>query len=160
MALIITLIVIGIMLLAIELLITPGFGLPGILGLLSVVGSIALAFVEYGQTTGLIILAIVILTLSFFTWLFLRSKTWKKISLSESISSKANTTPQEDGLDVGVKGHTISRLAPSGKARFGHLDCEVWSISGIIDSGSSIEIAYIEGNKIIVQPSVEKHTEE
>ncbi|MFA7180963.1 MAG: NfeD family protein [Bacteroidales bacterium] len=152
MALIITLVVIGILLLAIELLITPGFGLPGILGLLSIIGGVVLSFIEYGNLTGIIVLACVIATLSAFTWMVLRSKTWKSISLSESISSKSDTTPLEKGLATGRTGVALSRLAPSGKARFDGIDAEVWSQSGIINSGTLIQITNTDGNKITVKP--------
>lgn len=151
MALIITLIAIGILLLAIELLITPGFGLPGILGIASIVGSVVLAFINYGAIIGLIVLGIVILVLSTCTFLLLRSDTWKNISLKESISFKADTTPEEKGLAAGAQGVTISRLAPAGKARFQDKDTEVWSQSGMIDNGSQIEIVEVEGSKIIVR---------
>ncbi|MDD2584420.1 MAG: NfeD family protein [Bacteroidales bacterium] len=151
MALIITLIAIGLLLLAIELLITPGFGLPGILGLVSIIGSVVLSFIEYGHTTGLIVLGVVIVILSVCTWLILRSNTWKNISLKESISSRTGSSPQDKGLTVGIKGVAISRLSPSGKARFNSHDIEVWSQSGVINNGTLIEIVDIDGRKITVK---------
>ncbi len=151
MALIITLILIGVLLLAIELLIIPGFGLTGILGLLSIIGGIVLSFTMYGQTTGFIIMFSVILLLFLFTIIILRSKTWKKLSLKESINSKVDTQPNEKGLSVGVTGVTLSRLAPAGRARFNTTDTEVHSQEGIIPSGSKIEISRIEENKIFVR---------
>lgn len=151
MALIITLIAIGILLLAIELLITPGFGLPGILGLVSIIGAVVLSFVEFGQLTGLIVLGLVIFILSICTWLILRSDTWKNISLKESITSRADNSPEEKGLTPGTKGVAISRLAPSGKARFDTYDTEVWSQSGMINNGTLIEIVDVEGSKITVK---------
>jgi len=60
MSLIITLIVIGLILLAIEVLIIPGFGVAGILGLLSLAGAAVLGFTMFSTTTGLIILAVII----------------------------------------------------------------------------------------------------
>lgn len=151
MALILTLIAIGILLLAIELLITPGFGLPGILGLLSIIGAVVFSFIEYGYTIGIIVLVLAILTLAISTWLLLRSDTWKNISLKESISYKTDTTPKEKGLAIGAIGITISRLAPSGKARFHGHDTEVWSQYGMIDNGTQIEIVEVEGSKITVK---------
>ena len=50
MELVITLFVIGLILILVEMLIIPGFGIPGILGLLSVLGSIAYSFYEFGKT--------------------------------------------------------------------------------------------------------------
>ncbi len=151
MALIITLIAIGILLLAIELLITPGFGLPGILGIASIAGAVVLSFINFGSIVGLIVLGVVIVVLSVCTWLLLRSDTWKNISLKESISFKADTTPEEKGLAIGTKGIAISRLAPAGKARFEGHDTEVWSQSGMIDNGSQIEIVDVAGNKIFIK---------
>jgi membrane-bound ClpP family serine protease len=151
MALIITLILLGILLLAIEVLIIPGFGFAGIIGLLSIIGAVILAFVEYGQVTGLAVLGGVILITSLSTWLMLRSGTWKKISLRDTIGSKVDTAPEEKGLVAGAQGVTISRLAPGGKARFGHTDVEVYSRSGIINNGSKVEILNTDESKIIVK---------
>lgn len=151
MALIITLIILGIVLIAIELLIIPGFGFAGILGLLSIVGAVILSFTTYGQVTGLIVLGSVILLLSLCTWLVLRSKTWRKLTLRESISSAVDILPSEKGLSAGTHGVTLSRLAPAGKARFGNTDTEVHSQEGIIPNGSKIEIARIEESKIFVR---------
>jgi membrane-bound ClpP family serine protease len=151
MTLIITLIAVGILLLAIEVLIIPGFGFAGVIGLLSIIGAVILAFVEYGQVTGLIVLGCVILITSVATWLILRSNTWKNISLKDIISSKVDSAPEEKGLSVGTQGVAISRLAPSGMARFGKTDTEVRSRSGMIDSGKAIEIVTTDDSKIIVK---------
>jgi len=151
MTLIITLIAVGILLLAIEVLIIPGFGFAGAIGLLSIIGAVVLAFVEFGQVTGLIVLGCVILITSVSTWLMLRSNTWKNISLRDIISSKVDSAPEEKGLSVGTQGVAISRLAPSGMARFGKTDTEVRSRSGMINSGSAIEIVTTDDSKIIVK---------
>lgn len=151
MTLIITLIAVGILLLAIEVLIIPGFGFAGVIGLMSIIGAVVLAFVEFGQVTGLIVLGFVILITSVSTWLILRSNTWKNISLRDIISSKVDSAPEEKGLSVGTQGVAISRLAPSGMARFGKTDTEVRSRSGMINSGSAIEIVTTDDSKIIVK---------
>lgn len=151
MTLIITLIALGILLLAIEVLIIPGFGFAGVIGLLSIIGAVILAFVEYGQVTGLIVLGCVIVITSLSTWLILRSKTWKNISLRDTISSKVDNAPEEKGLTAGTQGVAISRLAPGGKVRFGNTDVEVYSRSGIINNGAKVQIVNTEESKIIVK---------
>lgn len=151
MTLIITLIALGILLLAIEVLIIPGFGFAGVIGLLSIIGAIILAFVEYGQVTGLLVLGCVIVITSLSTWLILRSKTWKNISLRDTISSKVDNAPEEKGLTAGTQGVAISRLAPGGKVRFGNTDVEVYSRSGIINNGAKVQIVNTEESKIIVK---------
>jgi membrane-bound ClpP family serine protease len=153
MSLIITLIVIGIILLAIEVLIVPGFGIPGILGLLSLIGAAILGFTMFDKTTGLIILGSIIVATSVSTWLILRSKTWKMATLHEKITSKSDSLPSEKGISEGTTGITISRLAPMGKARFGEVDTEVSSIQGIIDRGCQVEVVSTDDGKIIVKQS-------
>jgi membrane-bound ClpP family serine protease len=151
MTLIITLILLGILLIAIELLIIPGFGFAGIIGLVSIIGGIILSFTEFGQVTGLLVLGGVIVSLSLFTWMILRSGTWKRLTLKDSISSKVDTNPSDKGLEPGAIGVTLSRLSPMGKARFTYIDTEVLSQDGIINSGTQIEITRIEDSKIIVK---------
>src|SRR5574344_1605262 len=101
MSLIITLIIIGLILLAIEVLIIPGFGVAGILGLLALAGAAVLGFTMFDTTTGLIVLAAIILATSISTWLILRSKTWKRATLKEKISSRVDTNPEEKGITPG-----------------------------------------------------------
>ena len=156
MSLIITLIVIGIILLAIELLIIPGFGIAGVLGLLSVIGAVVLAFVQLGTSMGLIVLGGTIVLLTVMTILILRSKTWKKLSLKENIDAKVDSDPAEKGLTIGMIGITISRLAPAGKIRINNFDIEARSYDAIIDSGKQVEIIAIEDNKVTVKEVVEE----
>lgn len=151
MLLIITLILVGLILLGIELLIIPGFGVSGILGLLSIVGAIFFAFYQFGETTGLIVLGVTLLSSVIFTWLILRSKTWKNMGLKNSISSKVDINPNDKGLHIGQKGLSLSRIAPMGRARFGSVDTEVSSLGGIIPNSKEVEIISFEDNKIYVK---------
>lgn len=155
MSLIITLIIIGLILLAIEVLIIPGFGVAGILGLLALAGAAVLGFTMFDTTTGLIVLAAIILATSISTWLILRSKTWRRATLKEKISSRVDTNPEEKGITPGSVGITTSRLAPSGKARISGEDVEVVSREGIISSGSPIEVISTDDGKIIVRKSIQ-----
>ena len=70
MGVIISLVIIGIVLMFAEIMIIPGFGVAGILGILSMGGSCYYAFYEYGQAEGFIVLAInlvlIICSLPFF----------------------------------------------------------------------------------------------
>ncbi|MDD3273224.1 MAG: NfeD family protein [Bacteroidales bacterium] len=153
MSLIITLIVIGLLLLAIEVLIIPGFGVAGILGLISLAGAAVLGFSMFNTATGLIILAVIILSTAISTWMILRSNTWKRATLNEKISSRVDTNPEEKGIGPGAQGITTSRLAPSGKARVAGKDVEVISREGIISSGSEIEVISVDDGKIVVRKS-------
>ncbi len=151
MGLIITLIAIGLLLIAIEVLIIPGIGIAGILGVLSLIGAVFVSFSMYGATTGLIILGAIIFILIIFTWVILRSNTWKKLTLNDSIKSKVNTTIEENSLSIGEIGTVTARLSPIGKVRFKSTEAEVKSLDGIINSGETVKIIKIEDNTIIVK---------
>ena len=85
MAFIITLIVIGLILLMAELTIIPGFGIAGILGLASFIGAIVLAFTQFGSVVGFCVLFGALVVCGVLVFFILRSKTWRKISLKQSI---------------------------------------------------------------------------
>jgi membrane-bound ClpP family serine protease len=152
MGLIITLIAIGVVLLLAELLLIPGIGISGILGLLSLGGAIFIAFFYHSQGMGIVVLAISIVICVAGVWYALRAKTWKRLSLSHEIAAKAVPLPQEQGIQIGMKGRTLGRLIPSGKARFGAIDTEVYAFQGVIDPGTEVEVVQIEDLRIFVVP--------
>lgn len=152
MALIISLIIIGLALLFAEILLIPGVGLAGILGVISMGGSCYFAFADYGMTTGLVVLAIILLILILMMVWVLRAKTWKRMSLDTNIDSKA--VALEIPVSVGDKGVTMTRIAPMGNARFGDKSVEVTSFEGIINSGVEVEVVSVDGMKVVVKSTV------
>lgn len=149
MALIITLILVGIVLILAEILLIPGVGVAGILGLLSLGGSCWYAFYEFGNMTGGIVTGIVALLIVLTTIYVLRAKTWKRMSLETNIDSKA---VEDDSayVSLGLRGVAVTRLAPMGVVRFGEKAVEVKAVEGIIDAGSEVEVMMIEDHKIYV----------
>lgn len=152
MALIISLAVLGILLIIAEIILIPGIFIAGTLGLLSMAASCYFAFDYYGQTAGIITVAANVLLAVVCTVLSLRSKTWKKLSLQTEIDSRADSTPEDKGLTVGMEGMTITRLNPMGKVMFGNTTTECTARNGIIDPGKKVTVILIEDNKIYVKP--------
>lgn len=149
MGFIITLILVGLVLIFAEILLVPGVGIAGILGLLSMGGSCFYAFYEYGNTVGAIVTAVnAVLIVALTVWV-LRAKTWKKMSLETNIDSKAVAGVY---LSVGDHGRTITRIAPMGSARFGETVVEVKAVEGMLDPGVEVEVVLIEDNRIYVKP--------
>ena len=152
MALIISLTIIGILLIIAEIALIPGIFVAGTLGLLAMAGSCWLAFDQYGQTAGLITIAVNILLAVTSTVLTLRSKTWKKLSLHTEIDSRTDSAPEDKGIAVGSEGKTITRLAPMGKVLFGDITVECTARNGLIDPGQEVTVILIDDNKIYVKP--------
>lgn len=150
MGFVIMLILIGLVLIFTEILLIPGVGVAGILGILSLGGSCYYAFYELEPIVGYIVTSVNLALLIGLTVFALRSKTWKKLALETKIDSKAVDT--DNVLALGDKGRTMTRLAPIGAMRFGNKVVEVKAVEGIIDAGVDVEVVLIEDNKIYVSP--------
>ena len=152
MALIITLILIGLVLLLAELLLIPGVGVAGVLGLAALIGANFIAFFYHPHPVGIIVLLITMVICILGVLYALRAKTWKRLSLKQEIVSKAIPLPQDLGIHTGMRGKTLGRLIPSGKARLGNHDVEVYAFQGVIDPGTEVEVVQIEDLHIFVVP--------
>ena len=153
MGFIIVLILVGLVLIFAEILLIPGIGIAGILGLLSMGGSCFYAFHQMGTTSGAIVTAVNALLILGLTIWVLRAKTWKRFTLDTNIDSKAVA---EDGnrLSVGDRGKTLTRLAPMGSVRVDDYVFEAKILEGMADPGVDVEIILIEDNRIYVRPVV------
>lgn len=150
MGFIITLILVGLVLIFAEILLIPGVGVAGILGLLSMGGSCFYAFNQMGNTVGAIVTGVNALLIVALTVWVLRAKTWKRLTLETNIDSKAVSS---DGvISVGERGKTVTRLAPMGMVLFDADSVEVKALEGMIDPGVEVEVVMIEDNRIYVKP--------
>ena len=154
MGLIISLIIIGLLLLFAEILLIPGVGFAGILGLVSLGGSCFYAFNQMGGTMGAIVTAVNVALVVGLSIYVLRAKTWKRLSLDTNIDSKAVA---DTGLAVGDRGVTVSRLAPMGSVRFDTELVEVKALEGFVDPEVEVEIVLMEDGKIYVKPVSEEY---
>lgn len=151
MGFVITLILVGLVLVFAEILLIPGVGIAGVLGILSLGGSCYYAFVQISTTAGVIVTAVNIVLIVALTIWVLRAKTWKKMTLETNIESKA-VSSESAVLAVGDRGKTITRLAPMGTVRFGENAVEVKALEGLVDPGTDVEVVLIEDNRIYVRP--------
>lgn len=147
-------ILVGLVLIFAEILLIPGVGVAGVLGLLSIGGSCFYAFNQLGNTTGAIVTAVNALLLVALTIWVLRAKTWKRLALDTKVDSKAVSS--DTRISVGDKGVTVTRLVPMGMVRFGNDSVEVKALEGMVDPGVDVEVVMIEDNRIFVRPSGEE----
>lgn len=154
MGFIIVLILVGLVLIFAEILLIPGIGIAGVLGLLSMGGSCFYAFNQLGTNAGVIVTIVNAALIVALTIWVLRAKTWKRFTLNTNIDSKAIDL-FEDKLSVGDRGRTLSRLSPMGSAKIMDEVYEVKALEGMIDSGIEIEVVLIEDNRIYVKPYIE-----
>ncbi len=146
---IIIVILVGVALVALEIVALPG-AICGIFGGILLVIGVWQSYAQYGTTAGIItLLASIVVTIVMLV-ILLKSGTWKRFSLNESSDGKTNQIDNAT-VAVGSQGTCLSRLAPAGKAQFGNEIVEVHSEGEFIDEQSTVEVIAIEGYKIIVK---------
>ena len=155
MGLIISLIIIGLVLILAEILLIPGVGVAGVLGLLSMGGSCFYAFHEFGNVTGGVVTGLNAVLLVVLLVYVLRAKTWKRMTLETNIDSKA-VADESSAVAVGDRGKTLTRLAPMGSVRFGEDVAEVKALEGMIDPGADVEVVMIEDKRIYVRIALDE----
>lgn len=155
MGLIISLIIIGLVLILAEILLIPGVGIAGVLGLLSMGGSCFYAFHELGNLTGGIVTGVNVVLLVVLLIYVLRAKTWKRMALETNIDSRA-VADESSVVAVGDKGKALTRLAPMGSVRFGDNVAEVKALEGMIDPGADVEVVMIEDKRIYVRIALDE----
>ena len=152
MAWIIALVVLGIILMFIEIFLTPGFGVAGVLSLIAFVTGSWYSFTFVGSTAGIVTTCISVALVILMMILVLRSKTWKRLELKTEVDSKMNE--EADLVHPGDEGKTLTRLAPMGTALFGAMSVEVKSWDNtMVAPGTPVRVEMIDDNKkVIVKP--------
>ncbi len=147
---IILLIFCGLVFLFAELFLLPGLSVGAFLSLACYGGAVYVAFDRFSTETGLwCIAAIVVLSLIVIA-VSLRSKTWRRLSLEQRITS--SNREESMPVAVGARGRTVSRLAPVGRVEFAGRMYEAKSQAGYIDSGVEVEAVDFDDFSIIVKP--------
>ena len=149
--LIISLLVVGLALLVIEIVFVPGTTLVGIIGVIFAGSGVLITFREYGNETGVYMLAGSSAIAAAALYLSFRSNAWKRFSNNSAIRSRVNEG-MTSTLRLGDEGVAVSTLKPIGKAQFGRAQFEVRTLGDYVDVGTSVKIVHIESNQIIVKP--------
>ena len=140
----------GVLFLVVEIALIPGFGVVGILGILSFIASVVYAFVMLGVMAGWITLAIVVLSVVLLIMWAVYGSSLKRLALKKNIDSSVKD-PAVDALTVGAEGVAITRLALVGEADFDGLQLEVASAEGLIDEGTPVRVFRITESAIFVK---------
>lgn len=147
---IIFLILLGLLLIWLEVLVIPGTTISGIGGIILMGAGIYMAFNQHGNITGLWVLISSLGLLIISIVVFLKSNTWKKLSLNTNVDASVDHF-EENSIKPGDEGKTITRLAPSGKIRIGDQDVEAESLDGYIDPGIDIIVTEVLKYKVFVK---------
>ena len=142
----------GVILLIVEAFM-PGFGVPGISGIILLLAGVAMTWYEYGAMVGLgttvAVLALVGVAIS----VSLKSASSGRLSKSDLILNDTETPPSENAdmqLLVGKEGVVKNTLRPVGTAEFDCGQLHVTSDGEYVSEGQKVRIVRVEGTQIFV----------
>jgi membrane-bound serine protease (ClpP class) len=169
----------GLVFLAMELFVIPGWGISGLLGLLLILTSTVMATQDFvvpsngeqwnqfltSLLTLLCALALVFLgavlitkkigTIPVFNQMVLAPQPDPEVATE---SNSAKTKPAKPGVvshpavSVGDWGKTDSPLRPAGRANFNGLSLDVISDGQFVEQGQQVKVVRIQGNVVVVSP--------
>jgi membrane-bound serine protease (ClpP class) len=153
----------GVILLALELLVVPGFGIVGILGIIAIVASLVLSLIGPGSTPTFVLVAatrvvssvLFALLASLVLLRFLpRLPFGRRLILERGLTSGEGyaSAPASDARMLGRTGRTSSPLRPAGIAEIDGQRVDVVSEGELVDAGQPIEVIRVDGNRIVVRP--------
>jgi membrane-bound serine protease (ClpP class) len=171
----IILFLLGLVSLALELFVFPGFGVFGMAGIVLMLSSIVMAshsfswptqeyeYREMGYTlfqvtiallgvgAGAVVLARYFPAIPIFNRLILKPEPWTVVE-----SHDPTAKPSMDGYDslaflIGESGRTTSPLRPTGKARFGNMLIDVTADNFFVETDCLVEVVDVQGTRVIVK---------
>ncbi len=140
----------GLLLVAFELFVTPGFGIPGLLGLGLIGASIYFTFGDEALQVGSY--AIIGLAVGLFLiFRFLpRARLARPLVLSSAVEEVAPPKNELESL-LGAIGQALTDLRPAGIAQFGDRRVDVVAAGEFIDRGERIRVVQVEGPRVVVR---------
>jgi membrane-bound ClpP family serine protease len=165
----ILLFLLGLILIALEIFVIPGFGVPGVSGILLVLISLALVTLErkpettkewlsFGTTLttfGLGMIGAVVCALVL-AWYLPHIPVVNRLILkpeheTEDGESPAPAVSPELAALLGAIGVAATPLRPAGKVQFGEEFVDVVADGGYVGPGARVQVIEIEGNRIVVK---------
>ena len=132
----------------------PGFGLPGIAGVLLIGTGTVLAGMHFGSLTAVGVLLVLVAVLAVLISWALRTAAHSRGKRSDLFLQEKDELHQKNAdmqVLVGKRGRTSSVLRPAGIGDFDGVRLNVVTEGDFIESGRPIEIARVEGARIVVR---------
>ncbi len=164
----ILLFIVGLALLAIELFVTPGFGVIGGAGIGCVFLSLVLAMQPFTvpsapwefQALKLNLIATAsgvggsFVLLLFFAWFLPNTSVFRRLTLRKELTAEEGFSSgvQEGETLTGQVGTVVTALRPAGKLEIGDKTYSVVSDAEFVEAGRKAQVIRVDGPKIVVEP--------
>ena len=146
-------VLLGMILIIVEVFL-PGFGLPGIGGIVLVGAGVVMVGVHFGSLTAVGTLLVIIAVLAvLISWVLRQaSRGGKRSDLFLQERDELHTQQEDMKVLVGKSGTTTSVLRPAGIGDFDGVRLNVVTEGGFIEKDMPIEIVRVDGSRIVVRP--------
>lgn len=162
----IALFAVGVILIAVEIFVTPGFGVFGISGIVAALGALLIALVpnmgfqfptdgEIAQATMTLAATLVLLVAFAFSVakMLPRSERFSRLILADELSAETGHTSAETHADlVGQTGTAVTDLRPSGMVEIDGDRVDVVAEGVFVASGTEVEVISARGSVVEVRP--------
>ena len=131
----------------------PGFGLPGISGIVLIGAGIILTAMHFGASVAVAVLLVVVAVLAVLISFALRHASRGGMKNSKLFLSEKEELHDKKDMQVfvGKKGKTLSVLRPAGIGEFDGVRLNVVTEGGFIERDKPIEIVSVDGSRIVVR---------
>lgn len=145
--------VLGFALVFLDIFVTPGVDVVGVLGLLSICAGIGYAYFALGTGSALAAAALGLAIMAILAWLAIRHAPWQRFVLRSRIGQDqaCGAVPTETALAVGQTGESLTPLSPSGRAQFSGERVDVVTQGDFIHKGTAITVLTVTGNRVVVR---------
>jgi len=152
----------GLLLLAIEILLIPGFGIAGLAGIAALIAGLVMGMTGEGNTAQLltlvaarlvfsVLIAIGLSLLALRFLAYLPGGRWLVLRTELDAGHGWASPPPEDNQWLGRQGLAHSVLRPSGIAEIDNHRLDVVSDGEMVEAGRPIEVIRVDGNRIVVR---------
>jgi membrane-bound serine protease (ClpP class) len=153
----------GLLLVAVEVFVIPGFGIAGVLGIVAILAGLVLSLTGSGASAEFVVriasrvvfslvfaVVVSVILLRFLPRLPLA----RRIILNTDLGALEGyaSPPPEDLRWRDKRGHAASSLRPAGIAQIDGERIDVVSEGGFVAAGEPIEVVRVDGNRIVVKP--------
>lgn len=156
------LVILGVVLLALEVFVIPGFGLAGIAGAIALLAGLSLALVGAGATSSIIVAALGRVAVSLLVamagaFALLRllphMPFGRRLILETGMDAQDGyvSAPGSDQRWLGRIGTALSPMRPAGIAEIDGTRVDVVSEGEFIEARAAIEVTRVDGNRIVIR---------
>ena len=135
----------------------PGFGLPGISGIILEFVTVWLTWMKHGPVAALGMTIVVLAVIAIGISVALKSAAHGRLSrssliLNQEVNEEAGNAAADIEVFLGKEGVTDTVLRPAGIAEFDGVRLNVVSDGEFVPAGAKVRIAKVEGARILVRP--------